>query len=121
VHIFDNAPQDSLTVNALLVDLLRRIKSECLQKRYAILHSDNAGCYHGAQTIASVPEISRGGGLVIKRWDFSDPQSGKGPCDRVAAVVKRKVRLFVDENNKCTNGEEFLHEHLRTAGLKLQP
>ena len=46
--------------------------------------------------------------MVIKRWDFSDPQSGKGPCDRVAAVVKRKVRLFVDENNKCTNGEEFL-------------
>ena len=89
-------------------DVLKRVKSENSAIQKAFLRSDNAGCYHGSQTIASVHEISRKSGIFILRWDFSDPQSGKGVCDRVSAWIKRKVRLYVDENNKCTNAKEFI-------------
>lgn len=76
--------------------------------QFAYLRSDKAGCYHGSQLVAMVPTLSKDSGIYVKRWDFSDPQSGKGPCDRIAALVKRKVRLYIDENNKCTTGKEFV-------------
>jgi hypothetical protein len=38
---------------------------------------------------------------------FSDPQSGKGACDRATSVIKRHVHQFVSENNKCMTAAEF--------------
>ena len=103
MHVFENTPQDANAVVGILEDVLKRVKSENSAIQEAFLRSDNAGCYHSSQTIASVHEISRKSGIFILRWDFSDPQSGKGVCDRVSAWIKRKVRLYVDENKMCTN------------------
>ncbi len=72
-----------------------------------MLRSGNAGCYHCSGTIASVPAISAAAGVHIIRWTFCEPQAGKGPCDRMSANLKRKVRMFVDENNSATNAHEF--------------
>lgn len=38
--------------------------------------SDNAGCYHTAKLIATIPALSRQQDLHIKRWDFSEAQDG---------------------------------------------
>ncbi|CAF4680780.1 unnamed protein product, partial [Didymodactylos carnosus] len=40
--------------------------------------------------------------------DFSDPQAGKGPCDRMAATIKYNIRRYVDEKHNCTNSQEFV-------------
>ncbi len=34
---------------------------------------------------ATISHISTISGIHIKRWDYSEPQSGKGPCDQAAA------------------------------------
>ena len=43
----------------------------------------------------------------MKQIDFSDPQGGKGACDRKAAQVKAHVRRFTDEENSVTSPSEF--------------
>ena len=38
-------------------------------------------------------------GIHVKRVDFSDPQGGKGPCDRKAATIKAHVRRYINEGH----------------------
>ena len=51
------------------------------------LRSDNAGCYHCAFPLLSVYHVAREYAIELKRFDFSDPQGGKGSCDRKAATI----------------------------------
>ena len=39
--------------------------------------------------------------------DFSDPQGGKGICDRKAAHIKANIRRFVNEGNNVVTAENF--------------
>ena len=48
----------------------------------AFLRSDNAGCYHCVYLILSLPRIGERPDIVIKRYDFNDPQAGKDVCHR---------------------------------------
>ena len=55
-------------------------------------------------------------------FDFSDPQGGKGACDRKAAHIKSHVRRFVDEGNSVTTPQEFLEaieSHGGIAGVRV--
>ena len=36
-------------------------------------------------------------GVAVVRNDFSDPQGGKGICDRKAATIKEDVGRYVNE------------------------
>jgi hypothetical protein len=106
--VFVPLAQDSDSVVAIILDTVKRVKKERPEVAIVYLRSDNAGCYHSANTLALMPAVSTASGVLIKRWDFSEPQFGKGPCDRIAALIKRQIRLFVDQNNKCTNAKEFV-------------
>ncbi len=107
-HILDEStPQDSWAVAAILTDVLSRVKREVPDITGAYIRSDNAGCYHGSRIVATVPHISAVSGVTIRRWDYSEPQSGKGPCDRAAACIKRKVWNKVAENNPARTPAEF--------------
>ena len=46
--------------------------------------------------------------LVLYTVDFCDPQSGKGPCDRMAAVIKCNIRRHIDEKNDVVNSRDFV-------------
>jgi hypothetical protein len=78
VHVFDQVTQDSEAVLSILQDILMKIKRRNPMVEHAYLRSDNAGCYHSAQTILSLPQLSLDTGIAIRRFDFSDPQGGKG-------------------------------------------
>ena len=58
-------------VVGVLNHILRTLRKEHPEINKAYLRSDNGGCYH--------------------MIDFSDPQGGKGPCDRKAATIKAHV------------------------------
>ncbi|KAL9962224.1 hypothetical protein ACROYT_G031306 [Oculina patagonica] len=58
----------------------------------AALRQDNAGCYHSAAMLSACRLMGEATGIDVKRVDFSDPQGGKGPCDRKAASIKAYVR-----------------------------
>lgn len=78
VHVIDQSPQDSKLVVAILTDILSRMKHYDSSIQQACVRSDNAACYHSAATLLSVPLISRISGIAVRRFDFADPQGGKG-------------------------------------------
>ena len=92
VHVFDQCTQDSETVVAILNDILCHIKETDPHIKNVFIRSDNASCYHSANTLVSAKHASERIGISIRRIDFCDPQGGKGPCDRYAAVIKSNVR-----------------------------
>ena len=63
----------------------------------AFLRSDNAGCYHGAYLILSLPSIGERADIMIKRYDFSDLQAGKDICYRRTAALKAHMRRYINE------------------------
>ncbi|VDI29911.1 Hypothetical predicted protein [Mytilus galloprovincialis] len=97
IHIFDSAPQDAETSNAVLgnsLEIFHQI-NPCLTNAY--IRSDNAGCFHGAASVCAVPFLSSI--VQCKRMDFEDPQGRKSICDRKAAHVKSYIRRYVNEGN----------------------
>ncbi|CAF4596915.1 unnamed protein product, partial [Didymodactylos carnosus] len=84
----------------------------------AYIRSDNAGCYHSAETILSIPQISKNTGITITRIDFSDPQGGKAACDRFAAVIKSHIRRYLNEENDVTTAEQFVNASRSYGGVK---
>ena len=69
------------------------------RNKNAFFRQDNAGCYHSASTVLDCKNISKRTGISIRRMDFSDPQGGKGPCDRFATTMKNHVRTYVNEGH----------------------
>ncbi|CAB4013395.1 Hypothetical predicted protein, partial [Paramuricea clavata] len=69
--------------------------------------SSTIGCYHSVALLCACPEISKHTGIHIKRVDFSDPQEGKGACDRKAATVKGHVRRYINEGHDVATTEGF--------------
>ena len=58
----------------------------------AYIRTDNAGCYKGSDILLTVKQIYKLTGVFIWRFNCSDAQSGKGPCARMAAVIKANIR-----------------------------
>ncbi|XP_067056137.1 uncharacterized protein [Acropora muricata] len=55
--------------------------------------------------------------IRIERVDFSDPQGGKGACDRKAATVKAHVRRYVNEGHNVVTVREFHDAMLSHGGI----
>lgn len=119
VHLPDNYDkQDAAAVISILTHVLKEVKQELPWITKAILRSDNAGCYHGAHTILSVHAVSKATKIKVIRWLFSEPQGGKGPSDRMAGVIKRHIRQYVDEGKSVINSREFLMAAKSYRGIK---
>ncbi|CAB3995040.1 Hypothetical predicted protein [Paramuricea clavata] len=67
--------------------------------------------------LCACPEISKHTGIRIKRVDFSDPQGGKGTCDRKAATVKGHVRRYINEGHDVATTEGFKDAILSHGGI----
>ena len=64
--------------------VLKTLKREHSELTRAVYHQDNAGCYHCATSILASKILREIAEMDPYRIDFSDPQGGKGPCDRKA-------------------------------------
>ncbi|GMT26874.1 hypothetical protein PFISCL1PPCAC_18171, partial [Pristionchus fissidentatus] len=105
VHIFTGVRQDSATVTAIAQDVLKQLKWKGIKKVY--IRSDQAGVYKSSTTIASIQSIAKELKIDVVGWYFSEAQAGKGPCDRTAAQVKRKVRNYADSGKDVLNPSAF--------------
>jgi hypothetical protein len=108
VHVFNTCTQNGRAIVSILRDVFHRLKEEDQSINRAYVRCDNAGCYHGAQTLLSVKKLQEDTNILISRFDFCEPQAGKGPCDRMAATIKGNVRRYVNEHNDCTTSGEFV-------------
>ena len=107
IHILESGLQESETVVLIMEHVLRSLKEQHPEITAAYFRQDNAGCYHSSCTILSARVLSTRSGVHVKQIDFSDPQGGKGSCDRKAAQVKAHVKSYVNEGNSVTTPNEL--------------
>lgn len=106
VHVFEKSNQDSLYVLAIIDDVIEKLKSAIPGLKSISFRQDNAGCYHSATTILGVRQLAVKHNISV-RIDFSDPQGGKGPCDRKAASIKNHMRSYLNSGHDISNAEDM--------------
>ena len=99
IHLFDDCSQNWFAVASILEHTLATLKELKPHLAEAFLKSDNAGCYHTAFLLLSLPSLGERSGVRVARYDFSEPQAGKDICDRRIASIKSHLRRFVNEGN----------------------
>ena len=118
VHILQSCNQGSSTVILLLEHVLRTLKTEYPEIQHAYFRQDNAGCYHSATTILAIPAIQSSSGVSVLAVDFSDPQGGKGPADRMSAACKNHIRRYINEGHDVTTAEQMKDAILSHGGVE---
>ena len=61
------------------------------------LRSDEAGCYQNSSLVAAVRDVTKGVGVEVHSYDYSEPQSGKDVCDRILFPMKSSIRAYCNE------------------------
>lgn len=117
VHIVENCNQDSSVVIRIMEHILRTLKKENPKLTAAFFRQDNAGCYHSSIMLAACRSMGAVTGISVSRIDFSDPQGGKGPCDRKAATIKAHVRRFINEGHDVQTPRDLEAAMLSAGGL----
>lgn len=107
IHIMESGIQDSNTIVLIMEHVLRSLKKQHPRIVRAFFRQDNGGCYHSGTTILSAGILSERSGIPVSRLDFSDPQGGKGSCDRKAAQIKAHVKSYINEGNSVTSAREL--------------
>ena len=115
VHVFQSCSQDSTTVLAIMEDVIRKLKEIMPSLKVVIFRQDNAGCYRSGATITGAPKTGQIHGVTVKRLDFSDPQGGKGACDRKAACIKAHMKVHLNEGNDIENADQMV-DAMKSAG-----
>ena len=117
VHVFQTCNQDSCAVLSIMKDVIGKLKSHLPQLRSVFYRQDNAGCYHCGATIVGASFASRCHGVSVKRLDFSDPQCGKGPCDRKAASLKSHMRVHLNQGSNIETSKEMVDAIQSSGGV----
>ena len=99
IPLFDDCTQNWFAVASILAHTLETLKRLKPHLEEAFLRSDNAGCYHTAFLLLSLPSLGERSGVGIARYDFSERQAGKDIFDRRIASIKSRIRQFVNEGN----------------------
>ena len=118
VHIVENNNQESETVVEIVKHCLKKIKKDHPEITTAYMRQDNAGCYHSSMMLIACRSMKEETGITIERVDFSDPQGGKGPCDRKAATIKAHVRHYVNEGHDVLTHSDFKDAMLSFGGVR---
>jgi hypothetical protein len=102
---------------SLWYQVLKQLKEADNNLTTAYIRTDNAGCYKGSDTLLAVEQLYKETGIIVRRIDFTDAQSGKGPCDRMASVTKANIRRFVNEKNDCVTSSNFVDAAKSTRSM----
>ena len=107
IHLFDECNQNWFSVASIIEDSLTTVKRQGSRLNEAFLRSDNAGCYHCAFLLLSLPSLGQRIGVRIARYDFSEAQAGKDICDRRAAALKSHIRRYINEGNDVKTASDM--------------
>lgn len=118
VHILEESSQDPNAVVRVLQHTLRSVKEEQPEIKFSALRQDNAGWYHSVTMLSACRLMWTATGIHVKRVDFSDPQGGKGPCDRKAATIKTHVQQYINEGHDVLTAHDFKEAMLSHGGIK---
>ena len=117
VHVFEKCNQDSGTVVAILDDVVKQLASIAPEISTIYLRQDNAGCYHSASTLLAIQQVATRNKLQLSRVDFSDPQAGKGSCDRKAATIKSHMKIYLNSGHDIETPEQMVLAMESSGGI----
>ena len=103
---------------SIIENTLETLKALKPNLNQVYLRSDNAGCYHCAYLLLSLPSIGDRTGVTIARYDFSEPQAGKDICDRRTAAIKSHIRRFLNEGNDVKSANDMKTAIESYGGIK---
>ncbi|CAH3019314.1 unnamed protein product [Porites evermanni] len=107
VHLLDHCSQNWFAVASIYENTLMEIKRKSPEINEAFVRSDNAGCYHCALLLLSIPGISQRTGVTTSRYDFSESNSGKDICDRHISPLKSHIRQYVNAGNDVEKAKDM--------------
>ena len=116
-HVFKSCSQDSLTVQAIMSDVLGKLKEMMPTLRFVYYRQDNAGCYRSGNTILGAVKAGEACGITVRRLDFSDPQGGKGACDRKAATIKAHIKVHLNEGHDVETASQMVDAMQSSGGV----
>ena len=116
VHIFQSCNQDSVTVLAIIDDVLKQLKTTMPDVNRVHFRQDNAGCYHSASTLLAIQHVASKYDVNVK-LDFSDPQGGKGSCDRKAATIKNHMRIYLNSGQDVETADQMKNAIESSGGV----
>lgn len=116
-HVFQSCNQDSLTVQAIMSDVLGNLKEIVPTLRSVYYRQDNAGCYRSSGTILGAVKAGKVHGITVRRLDFSDPQGGKGACDRKAATIKAHIKVYLNEGHDVETASQMADAMHSSGGI----
>ena len=89
--------------------LLKEIKLSDPLIAETFRRSDNAGWYHSAKTLLSLPHMLRRAAVEVQPVNLLDSQGGILLCDRFAVVLESNIRRFLNEKKDITNAFKFVN------------
>ena len=107
VHLFESCNQDSCAVLAIVNDVFGQLKGIMPHLKSVYLRQDNAGCYHCALTLITARQVAELNDLCLSRMDFSDPQGGKGSCDRKEATIKSHMAVYLNSGHDIDTARQM--------------
>ncbi|XP_063419323.1 uncharacterized protein LOC134702179 [Mytilus trossulus] len=102
-HLFNLVKQDWFAVASILENVLVNVRVRMPIITEVFLRSDNAGCYHTGLLWQAIYGISERTDIFIRRYDYSEAQSGKSYCDSKIAHMRRKMRMYVASGGNIQN------------------
>jgi hypothetical protein len=117
VHLLDYANQDSDCVIGIMDSLFSFINKN-FENPTVNTGSDNAACYHSQDVTCLLPLFAAKHNIKLDSYHFSEPQMGKGICDRKISVLKRTLTQFVHNGNDITNTDQMKDAFLSNPDLK---
>ena len=57
-------------------------------------------------------------GIDVKHVDFSDPQGGKGACNRKAASLKAHIQRYINEGQDVVSADDLRLAILSNSGMR---
>uniref|UniRef100_A0A914XI60 Uncharacterized protein n=1 Tax=Plectus sambesii TaxID=2011161 RepID=A0A914XI60_9BILA len=100
VHIFDNqVKQDSALVTTIDHHLLRSLNRKYPLLSEVVFGSDCGQPYLASKALLSLTRMEKEIGISVKAYCFTEPHAGKSMCDRMTAVLKTRVRAYLNQGN----------------------
>ena len=118
VHIVKNCRLDSNAVVSIIRHTLQELKKEHPEITTAFLRQENAGCYHSFTMLAACRLMKKVTDIKVERVDFSNPQGGKGLCDRRAATIKAHVLRYINEGHDVVSADDLKRAILSHGGVR---
>ena len=117
--IKDKSKQEAFVNAAIFREVLKLYKQDPQNQKINKLwmRSDQAGCYMAVKHLTALWSLQKVAGVDIKGYLFSEPGSGKGPCDQFAAICKHKVKRSLDAGFDATDPHQFANCMVRNDGI----